>query len=164
MFLIGKYLSMCCAVRLVTQLCLTLCDPTDHPPSLYLKKIFKSQFQFYSWILVNWCCVSGIMLGTRTTKINKTWILPLRSKLIYIIYTLEWWSNRGKVRASVVIQMVKNPPAMQETCLQFLGWEDFPEEGIATHSSIFAWRIPMDRDAWQATVYGVAKSQTQLRD
>ena len=48
MFLIGKYLSMCCAVRLVTQLCLTLCDPTDHPPSLYLKKIFKSQFQFYS--------------------------------------------------------------------------------------------------------------------
>ena len=104
------------------------------------------------------------MLGTRTTKINKTWILPLRSKLIYIIYTLEWWSNRGKVRASVVIQMVKNPPAMQETCLQFLGWDDFPEEGIATHSSIFAWRIPMDRDAWQATVYGVAKSQTQLRD
>ena len=35
-----------------------------------------------------------------------------------------------------------------------------PEEGMATHSSILAWRIPMDRGAWWATVYGVAKSQT----
>ena len=38
------------------------------------------------------------------------------------------------------------------------------EEGMATHSSILAWRIPMDRGAWQATIYGVAKSQTQLSD
>ena len=37
-----------------------------------------------------------------------------------------------------MIQMVKNPPAMQETWLQSLGWEDFLEEDIATHSSIFA--------------------------
>ena len=39
-----------------------------------------------------------------------------------------------------------------------------PEEGIATHSSILAWRIPMDRGAWQAIVHGVAKSRTQLSD
>ena len=38
--------------------------------------------------------------------------------------------------------MVKNPPAMQETWVQFLGWEDPLEEGMATHSSILAWRIP----------------------
>ena len=44
----------------------------------------------------------------------------------------------------------------------FLGWEDPLEEGMATHSSILAWRIPMDRGAWLATVRGVAKSQTQL--
>ena len=37
-------------------------------------------------------------------------------------------------------------------------------EGMATHSSILAWRIPMDRGAWQATVCGVAKSWTQLSD
>ena len=43
-----------------------------------------------------------------------------------------------------------------------LGWEDHLEEGMATHSSILAWRIPMDRGAWWATVHGVAKSQTQL--
>ena len=39
-------------------------------------------------------------------------------------------------------QLVKNLPAMQETWVQFLGWEDGPEEGMATHSSILAWEIP----------------------
>ena len=53
--------------------------------------------------------------------------------------------------------MVKYPPAMQETWFQSLGWEDPLEEGIATHSSIFAWRIPMDRGAWQATVHRVSE-------
>ena len=62
--------------------------------------------------------------------------------------------------ASLVAQMVKNPPAMGETQVQFLGQEDPLEEGMATHSRILAWRIPMDRGAWQATVHGVAKSQT----
>ena len=60
--------------------------------------------------------------------------------------------------------MVKNPPAMWETWVPSLGWEDPLEEGMATHSSILAWRIPMDRGAWQATVHEVTKSQTQLRD
>ena len=44
--------------------------------------------------------------------------------------------------ASMVAQTVKNPPAMQETSVQSLGWEDLLEEGMATHSSILAWRIP----------------------
>ena len=60
----------------------------------------------------------------------------------------------------MVGQLVKNLLAMLETLIQFLGWEDPMEEGMATHSSILAWRIPMDRGAWQATVHGVAKSQT----
>ena len=59
---------------------------------------------------------------------------------------------------------VKNPPAMQETRVLFLDWEDPLEEGMATQSSTLAWRIPMDRGVWQATVLGVTKSQTQLRD
>ena len=42
-----------------------------------------------------------------------------------------------------------------------LGWEDLLEEGMATHFSILAWRIPMDRGAWWATVHGVAKSWTE---
>ena len=55
-------------------------------------------------------------------------------------------------------QKVKNLPAMQETWVQSLGWEDLLEEGKATHSSILAWRIPRDRGAWWATVHGVTKS------
>ena len=42
-------------------------------------------------------------------------------------------------------QMVKNMPAMQETWLRSLGWEDPREKGTATHSSVLAWRIPMDK-------------------
>ena len=49
--------------------------------------------------------------------------------------------------ASQVAQMVKNLPAVQETWVRSLGWEDL-EEDMATHSSILAWRIPMDRGAW----------------
>ena len=44
--------------------------------------------------------------------------------------------------ASLVAQLVKNPPAMWETWVRSLGWEDPLEEGKATHSSILAWRIP----------------------
>ena len=60
--------------------------------------------------------------------------------------------------------MVKNPPAMRETWVRSLGWEDLLEWGMATHSSILAWRIPMDRGALWATVHGVTKSRTRLSD
>ena len=60
--------------------------------------------------------------------------------------------------------VVKNLPTIQETQVQSLGWEDPLEEEMATHSSILAWKNPMDRGAWWATVYGVAKSQTRLSD
>ena len=61
-------------------------------------------------------------------------------------------------------QIVRNLPALQETWVQSLGWEDSLEENMATHFSILAWRIPMDRGAWRATVPGVAESQTRLSD
>ena len=59
--------------------------------------------------------------------------------------------------------MVKNPPALWETWVPSLGQED-PLEGMTTHSSILAWRIPMDRGAWRTIVPGVTKSQTRLSD
>ena len=59
-------------------------------------------------------------------------------------------------------QSVKNPPAMRETRVRSLGWEDSLEEGMATHSSVLAWRIPRDRRAWRAAVHGVVKSWTRL--
>ena len=59
--------------------------------------------------------------------------------------------------------MLKNLPAMLETWVQSLGQEDPLEEGMAAHSSILAWRIPMDRGAQQATVHWIAKNRTQLK-
>ena len=59
---------------------------------------------------------------------------------------------------------VKNSPVMQEsqeTQILSVGWEGPLEEGMATHPSILAWRIPMERGAWKAIVHGVAKSQTR---
>ena len=56
--------------------------------------------------------------------------------------------------------MIKNLPAVKETQVQSLGWEDPLEKGMATHSSILAWRIPLDRGAWWAIVHGVTKSDT----
>ena len=55
--------------------------------------------------------------------------------------------------------MVKNPPAMRETWVRSLRWEDTLEKGKAMHSSILAWRIP-----WTVQFRGVAKSQTRLSD
>ena len=62
--------------------------------------------------------------------------------------------------ASLVAELVKNLPAMRETWIQSLSWEDPLEEGMATHSSVLAWKIPMDKGAWWATVHEVAKSRT----
>ena len=57
-------------------------------------------------------------------------------------------------------QRVNIPPTMWETWVRFLGWEDALEGGIATHSSILAWRIPKDREAWQAIVHGITELDT----
>ena len=56
--------------------------------------------------------------------------------------------------------MVKNSPAMQETWVKFLDWEDAVEKGVATHFSILAWRIPWT----EVIVHGVTKSWTLLRN
>ena len=69
---------------------------------------------------------------------------------------------RGPRRASLIAQSVKNLPAMQETQVRFLDWEDPLEEEMATHSSNLAWKNPMNRGTWQATVHGVKKSWTLL--
>ena len=73
-------------------------------------------------------------------------------------------TSLGAAWASLVAQMVKNQPAMRETWVQFLGREDPLEEGLATHSSIHAWRIPWTKDSWWVAVRGIAKNQTQLSD
>ena len=63
------------------------------------------------------------------------------------------------IRAFLVAQTVKNPLAMQETQIQYLGQEDPLEKGMGIYSTILAWRIPRT-GTWPATVDGVAGSQT----
>ena len=71
-----------------------------------------------------------------------------------IVYPLQYsW-------VSLVAQMVKNLPAVRETWVRSLGWKDPLEEGLTTHSSILAWRIPMDKGVCQATVHRVPKSRS----
>ena len=84
------------------------------------------------------------------------------ASLIYTIYNTH--APMVKKLSAPGLLCNGNLPAMQETWVQFLSWEDPMEKGMATHSSIPAWRIPMDRGAWWAAVYGVAKSRKQLND
>ena len=77
--------------------------------------------------------------------------------MLIIVYLHIIWT-------SLVAQTVKNLPAMVETWVLTLGWEDPLEKGMATHAGILAWRIPMGRGGWWATVHEVTKSRTQLSD
>ena len=62
-----------------------------------------------------------------------------------------------------MVKNPKNPPAMQETQVQSLGWKDSLEKGMATHPSILAWKIPWTEEpGW--LVHGVTKSWTRLSD
>ena len=64
--------------------------------------------------------------------------------------------------SELVAQRLKRLPTMRETWVRSLGRADPLEKEMATHSSILAWRYPMDREAWWATVHGVAKSGARL--
>ena len=66
--------------------------------------------------------------------------------------------------ASLVAQTVKNLLTLRETWVQSVGWEDPLAEGMATHSSILAWRIPWTEDPGWLQSMGVTKNQTQLSD
>ena len=114
---------------------------------------------------------SGMVCYTVKTKRDSYWFLPWVQLLVSFPSSSagkESASNAGdpgSIRAlgsspregigyplqyswaSLVAQMVKNLPAMQEPWVQSLGWEDPLEESMASHSSILAWRIPMDREA-----------------
>ena len=64
------------------------------------------------------------------------------------------------VQASLVAQTVKNPPATLDTWVQSLGWEDPLERGMATHSSILAWRIPWTEEPGRLYSVGLQKRKT----
>ena len=88
------------------------------------------------------------------------WIVQMALRSYEKFFTpLEYFCNNvHTVWASLVALLVKSLPEMQGLWVWFPSWEDPLEEGMAIHSSILAWRNPMEREAWRATVYGVTKS------
>ena len=64
-----------------------------------------------------------------------------------------------ELKTLLVTQKVKNLPAIWETQVHCLGWEDSLEKEMATHPGILAWRISMDRGVWWASAHGVSKSR-----
>ena len=98
-----------------------------------------------------------ILCDSMNSSIPGSFISSLSPRVCSNSCPWSWWRES----ASLVAQAVENPPAMRDTCVQPLGWEDPLEKGMATHSSILALRIPC-MDEWRATVRGVAKHWTWL--
>ena len=92
------------------------------------------------------------------------WILKLMTDLYTESCPCCLLLSKEYLWTSLVAQTVKNLSATRETWFRSLGWEDLLEEETATHSGIFAWRIPWTEEPGKATVCGATKSQTQLSD
>ena len=89
-----------------------------------------------SFVITTSSLKSFVSLPARTLEKIRT---KEQSNLIICIHLK---GTRSSTQASLIAQLVKKPPAMQETPVQSLGWEDLLQKGKATHSSILAWRIP----------------------
>ena len=88
-------------------------------------------------------------LPTSVIRAKVVTVMKSRSSVLYpfdiensITFTPEFWSTIWVLCASLVAQMVKNLPTLQEIWVQSLGWEDPLEKGMPTHSSILTWKIP----------------------
>ena len=107
-------------------------------------------------LAVNYQC-SGVLFFTHSAHGEKARGYPP----VLLFSVLSFPLRHG---ASWVAQTVKNPPAVRKTRVQSLGQEDPLEEGMATHSSIPAWRIPMNRGAWWGySPWGCKESDTTER-
>ena len=139
-----------------------MCPESNSAVNIYFNSLLESKIPVltaifeYIWPFIFSGSVSADSTNPRSkifgkmfnVSKNKTWICHTPATH-YIALTM--YSNSMAL-------MVKNPPAMWETWVQSLHWEDHLEKSMVTHSSILAWKTPMDRGAWWATVHGVAKS------
>ena len=135
----GSYNSVWFSVAQSLQSCLTLCNSMDHsPPGSPVHGILQARI--LEWVTISFS--SWFSVGVRkeySENANVSMFLNLVSLMVSFIYISLRTSS---VPASLVAQMVKTLPAVLETQVWLLGGEDALEKGIATHSSILAWRIP----------------------
>ena len=115
-----------------TKFCYSKVHLAGREDYCYLLNYKRKSSTFFSW-----------HHHTQISACNRVYFIII-SRPIYLkkkkkneCYTCKW-----EMGASLMAQMVKNLPAMQEAWVQFLGQEDHLEKGMATHSSILAWRIP----------------------
>ena len=93
----------------------------------------------------------SVLHKVKWTKRDPLWSPTLKAKQAYSIYPIFKYIFKGLEKFTLRYggfpdgSVVKNLPAMQETWVRSLGWENTLEEGMATHSSILAWRSSMDR-------------------
>ena len=141
-----------CVIAKSLQSCLTLCDPIDcRLPGSSVHGILQTKI--LEWVT---------MPSSRRSSPPRDWTHDV--SCIYDIAGGFFITESPGKPIYVYVCVCVCLPATCETRVRSLGWEDPLEEGMATHSSIRAWRIPMDRGAWWATVHGVAKSRTWLSD
>ena len=104
--------------------------------------------------------------GLVSFRMDRLDLLAVQGTLKSLLHSSKasilWCS--GFFRASLVAQRLKRLPAMWETLVRSLGWEDPLEKEMATHSKCSSLENPMDRGAWRATVHGATESRTQLSD
>ena len=130
----------------ITQSCLTLSDPMDCSlPGSSIHGICQAR-------VLEWVAIAF----SDFTQHDNLWVHPCHCKCHCFILFNSW------VILVCVCVCVHIWASLVACSAGDLGWENLLEEDMATHSSILAWRMPMDRGAWQATVHGVVKSQTQL--
>ena len=91
-----------------------------------------------------------------------TWLLKPKTYFCNIAPNFNLCIFNNKLWASLVAQLVRNLPAIEETLIRSLGWEDSLEKGMATHSSILAWRIPRTEEPGRLQSI-VSQSQTELK-
>ena len=100
-------------------------------------------------------CFTNLLSPTKDPKLSSTDVLFLRilwGGWVYLLFFCQ-----GSSHTSRVAQMVKNLPAMQETQVQSLGWEDPLEKGVAAHSSILAWEIPWTEEPGRLQSMGLKR-------
>ena len=95
-------------------------------------RMIKENEKVMDWLLLI------LLITFQLPESHNIWLSIIHETYVFHLlkYCLCWWWS------SLVAQLVKNPPAMKETWVWSLGWEDPLEKGTATHSSIFAWRTP----------------------
>ena len=149
----------------VSQSCPTLCDPTNYTFCGNL------QARILGWVSLS--LLQGIKPRSPALQVDSLPAEPQGKPLRICLQCKRPWFNslvrkfpwrRDRLHTPIFLSFPDGKDRKHMIWVWYLDLEDLLEEDTATHSSILAWRIPVDRGAWQATVHGLAKSQTLLSD